>query len=45
LYGLRWGDAVALKQSDIYDEKAHTNNSVHIPTKTASGVRGVLYFV
>ena len=44
LHGLRWGEAVALKQSDIYEEKVHINKSMYGPTKTASGVREVPYF-
>ena len=44
LHGLRWGEAVALSKSDIYDEKVHINKSMYGPTKTASGVREVPYF-
>ena len=43
LHGLRWGEAVSLQKSDIYDEKVHINKSMHGPTKTASGVREVPY--
>ena len=44
LHGLRWGEAVALLESDIYDEKVHINKSMYGPTKTPSGVREVPYF-
>ena len=44
LHGLRWGEAVALCESDIYDEKVHINKSMYGPTKTPSGVREVPYF-
>ena len=44
LHGLRWGEAVALKIEDIYDEKVHINKSMYGPTKTESGVREVPYF-
>jgi integrase len=38
------GEAVALRESDIYDEKVHINKSMYGPTKTPSGVREVPYF-
>jgi integrase len=44
LHGLRWGEAVVLRESDIYDEKVHINKSMYGPTKTQSGVREVPYF-
>jgi len=44
LHGLRWGEAVALRESDIYDDKVHINKSMYGPTMTASGVREVPYF-
>jgi integrase len=44
LHGLRWGEAVALKQADIFDEKVHINKSMYGPTKTESSVRAVPYF-
>ena len=43
LHGLRWGEAVALKQEDIYDGLVHINKSVHGATKTKAGVRVVPY--
>jgi integrase len=44
LHGLRWGEAVALKNSDISDDKVSINRSVHGATKTVAGVRQVPYF-
>lgn len=44
LHGLRWGEAVALSESDIYDDIVHINKSIYGPTKTSSGVRQVPYF-
>jgi len=44
LHGLRWGEAVALTQADIYDDKVHVNKSIHGPTKTVSGNREIPYF-
>jgi integrase len=44
LHGPRWGEAVALRETDIYDEKVHINKSIYGPTKTPSGVREVPYF-
>jgi integrase len=44
LHGLRWGEAVALTWSDIYEEKVHINRSIYGPTKSPSGVRDVPYF-
>ena len=44
LHGLRWGEAVALKQTDVYEDKVHINKSMYGPTKTQSGVREVPYF-
>lgn len=44
LHGLRWGEAVALRGSDIHDQKVHINKSKYGPTKTEAGVRSVPYF-
>ena len=44
LHGLRWGEAVALTEADIYEDKVHINKSMYGPTKTESGVREVPYF-
>jgi integrase len=43
LHGLRWGEAVALRQEDIYDGLVHINKSVHGATKSRAGVRVVPY--
>ena len=43
LHGLRWGEAVALTQEDIYDQKVHITKSIHGATKTQAGVRVVPY--
>jgi integrase len=44
LHGLRWGEAAALRQSDIFDNIVHITKSVHGATKTQAGVREVPYF-
>lgn len=41
LHGLRWGEAAALSESDIYDGFVHITKSIHGATKTPSGVRKV----
>jgi len=38
---LRWGEAVALSESDIKDGLIYINKSIHGPKKTQSGVRTV----
>jgi integrase len=43
LHGLRWGEAVALTQEDIYDQKVHVTRSIHGATKSQAGVRVVPY--
>jgi len=43
LHGLRWGEAVALTQEDIYDQKVHVSRSIHGATKTQAGARVVPY--
>ena len=40
-HGLRWGEAVALTESDIRDGRVYVNKSVHGATKSQSGVRSV----
>ena len=40
-HGIRWGEAVALTEEDIYDGKVHVTKSMHGPTKTPSGVREI----
>lgn len=41
MHGLRWGEAAALKEEDIYDGMVHITKSKHGPTKTRSGIRNV----
>ena len=41
LHGLRYGEAAALQESDIYDGLVHINKSKYGPTKTKAGVRNV----
>ena len=41
LHGLRWGEAVALGDSDLRDGKIFVTKSIHGETKTRSGVRVV----
>lgn len=43
LHGLRFGEAAALTEEDIYDGKVHVNKSKYGPTKSAAGVREVPY--
>lgn len=44
LHGLRWGEAVVLREEDIFDGKVHIERSIHGATKTRSGIRDVPYF-
>jgi integrase len=44
LHGLRWGEAIALTESDIRDGRVHINKSKSGPTKTSAGNRVVPYF-
>lgn len=41
LHGIRWGEAAALSESDIYDGRVHITKSIHGKTKSPSGVRAV----
>jgi len=41
LHGLRWSEAVALRESDIRDGRIYINKSVHGATKSKAGVRTV----
>ena len=43
-HGLRWGEAVALRETDIYGGQVHISRSIYGPTKTPSGIRVVPYF-
>ena len=40
-HGLRWSEAVALTEDDIYDGKVHINKSTYGATKSHSGIREV----
>jgi integrase len=39
LHGLRWGEAVALSESDIRDGKIYVTKSIHGATKSRAGMR------
>jgi integrase len=41
MHGLRWGEAVALTESDIYDGRVHISKSIHGQVKSRAGVRSV----
>jgi integrase len=41
LHGLRYGEAAALTEDDIFDNRVHINKSIHGLTKTKSGIRSV----
>ena len=41
LHGLRYGEAAALTESDIYDDRVHITKSIHGRTKSPAGVRTV----
>ena len=41
LHGLRYGEAAALTEGDIFDGRVHINKSIHGATKTKAGVRSV----
>ncbi len=43
LHGLRYGEAAALSEADIFDNRVHINKSIHGATKTKAGVRVVPY--
>ena len=42
-HGLRWSEAVALTDADIYNNKVHINKSALGLTKTIAGIRDVPY--
>ena len=44
LHGLRWGEAIVLKQADIVNNKVHITKSAAGPTKSQAGNRVVPYF-
>lgn len=41
LHGLRYGEAAALTEEDIFEGRVHINKSIHGATKTKAGVRTV----
>lgn len=41
LHGLRYGEAAALSEDDIFDGRIHINKSIHGATKSRAGVRSV----
>jgi len=41
LHGLRYGEAAALTEADIYDGRVHITKSIHGKTKSLAGVRTV----
>ena len=41
LHGLRYGEAAALSESDIFDGRVHITKSIHGRTKSPAGVRTV----
>lgn len=41
LHGLRYGEAAALTEEDIYDGRVHITKSIHGKTKSAAGARTV----
>ena len=41
LHGLRYGEAAALSETDIYDGRVHITKSIHGKTKSLAGVRTV----
>ena len=42
-HGLRWSEALALTNEDIYDGRVHITKSIYGPTKSKAGVRSVPY--
>jgi len=40
-HGLRWSEAVALSNDDIFEGKVHINKSTYGPTKSLAGIREV----
>jgi integrase len=41
MHGLRWGEAVALSESDIHDGRVHVTKSTHGQLKSRAGMRAV----
>ena len=41
MHGLRWAEALALTNDDIYNNRVHITKSVHGPVKSRAGIRSV----
>jgi len=41
MHGLRWGEAVALTENDIYEDRVHITKSIHGQVKSRAGMRSV----
>jgi integrase len=41
MHGLRWGEAVALTENDIYEGRVHISKSIHGQVKSRAGMRSV----
>ncbi len=41
MHGLRWGEAVALREDDIYEGRVHITKSIHGQVKSRAGMRSV----
>jgi integrase len=41
MHGLRWGEAVALTEDDIYEGRVHITKSIHGQVKSKAGIRSV----
>jgi len=41
MHGLRWGEALALTEADIYNNRVHITKSIHGSVKSNAGIRSV----
>jgi integrase len=41
MHGLRWAEALALTEDDIYNNRVHVTKSIHGPVKSRAGIRSV----
>jgi len=41
MHGLRWAEALALTEDDIYNNRVHVTQSIHGPVKSRAGIRSV----
>ena len=41
MHGLRWAEALALTEADIYNNRVHITKSMHGPVKSRAGIRSV----